>query len=440
MIPLGNNFHRDSFCTQLWMNVVVQPAGEFKICCLANDNTDSGVAKDDNGNVMHILTHSFLDAVNSVAFRRHRLELSNNIQPEKCRNCYQIEKANGRSIRQARNDFHLSDPKIITVNNATSVTSNDGSTTLLPIALDLRLGNLCNYKCVMCSPKYSSSWESEWEAATGRTDANLSIGDDLSVPYQLIKTVKNKIQLKNANSWWESDKWWKHFEEVAHVVRYLHFTGGEPLLVPAHREVLERLIARGRAHEVELRYHTNLSVVNTPLFNLIKQFKSVSLSVSVDDIDDRYHLIRNPGQFDQLLRNLYKLQKIGIRPVDLNGCIGVSTIYAPFRLVPLSRKLNLSYYWRFLYGPEEQSLIFLPDSAKKEIIDVYESSTIDLGPVNQSVTAFLRMHMNKHNPHFIKRYVQFMNRLDNIRGVSWRETLHDVYDLLQRHCPAAFEN
>lgn len=431
------SYNKESFCTQPWINTVVQPGGEFKVCCLANDGNDSGVAVDDNGVPMHILTHSFADVINSKVFREHRLQLSRNEQPELCKNCYQKEKSvGGFSVRQSYNNLHQIFPEVITPESAKDVTSPDGRIDLLPIALDLRFGNLCNYKCIMCSPKYSSLWEEEWLEATGRRDSNLGVGYTPSKAYYVIKDERNRPKV-DAQRWWETDTWWERFEEVADRVRFIYFTGGEPLLVPMHDEILAHLINRGRADQIMLDYDTNLSVINPKLFELIKQFKKVRMRVSVDETDDRYHIVRNPGNFEQLLKNLDQLKQSGLGPHNINGCIGVSTIYAPFRLQKLANDLGVLYSWRFLYAPEDQSLIFLPDEAKKEIIEVYRENNI--GPVSQSVCGFLEQHMGQHRPDLMKRYVEFMDRLDKLRGTNWKATLPDVYDLLQRHCSYAFQ-
>ena len=50
-------------------------------------------------------------------------------------------------------------------------TQPDGTTEMEPISFDYRLSNLCNFKCRMCGPPLSSTWEAEerkyknWDAA-----------------------------------------------------------------------------------------------------------------------------------------------------------------------------------------------------------------------------------------------------------------------------------
>ena len=44
------------------------------------------------------------------------------------------------------------------------MTNADGTTKAKVVNLDLRFGNLCNQKCIMCSPQHSNLWYSDWVA------------------------------------------------------------------------------------------------------------------------------------------------------------------------------------------------------------------------------------------------------------------------------------
>ena len=113
--------------------------------------------------------------------------------------------------------------------------------------------------------------------------------------------------------WWETDIWWNRFDEISPNLRHLYFTGGEPLLVPAMKECLTRLIDKGYSKDIELRYDTNFSVINSNLFDLWKKFKKIVLCVSIDETYDRYNLIRNPGKFEVLINNLLEARRRNIK-------------------------------------------------------------------------------------------------------------------------------
>ena len=95
------NYNYYSFCPELWNQFEIEANGDYKICCLANNDETGGygMIRDENGNVMNAGTHTAQEALNSPSMRNHRLQLSRNERPTLCRNCYDVEDATyGNSI------------------------------------------------------------------------------------------------------------------------------------------------------------------------------------------------------------------------------------------------------------------------------------------------------------------------------------------------------
>jgi glutamate-1-semialdehyde 2,1-aminomutase len=169
-------FNKESFCSEIWSQIEIDAEGDFKICCLANFDDDFGMALDKDNKVMNIMTHSLEEALNSETHKQHRLLLKDNIKPKRCRSCYDSEDAtrgntvNGRiavdglSKRQRVNGTTHIIPEYVTVDTADQYTASDGTVTSKIINLDIRFGNLCNQKCIMCSPQHSSQWYDDWIA------------------------------------------------------------------------------------------------------------------------------------------------------------------------------------------------------------------------------------------------------------------------------------
>jgi hypothetical protein len=40
----------------------------------------------------------------------------------------------------------------------------------------------------------------------------------------------------------------------------------------------------------------------------------------------------------------------------------------------------------------------------------------------------------------VHKFVWVMDQLDDLRGLNWKKTLPDVYELLKKHCPETIEN
>jgi hypothetical protein len=126
------------------------------------EKNEPGVCVDDSGNVMNVLTHSIDEAINSKYHKEVRLAQLQNSRYEMCKTCWDREDANNRyhlpqnSVRIYKSFYQLHDVDgVIKLDDASALIKEDGSIDNTPISLDLRFTNVCNMKCIMCSPQYS---------------------------------------------------------------------------------------------------------------------------------------------------------------------------------------------------------------------------------------------------------------------------------------------
>ena len=253
-------FNLDSFCPEAWSQVEIDAEGDFKLCCLANYDKDFGMAIGPDGKVMNVMTHSIQEAMNSETHKAHRLQMSRNEKPRRCRNCFDSEEATkglagfegkskyGISKRQrVLNNTARVNKDYINVYTAHDVTNPDGTINKPKIVnLDLRFGNLCNQKCIMCSPQHSNQWYDDW-IKIGYGDPQYNRGKGVykkgqAKEFEFFKDEHGRTKMKGIDPWWESDRWWKMFDEIAPDLKYIYFTGGEPLIVPQMQECLDKLI------------------------------------------------------------------------------------------------------------------------------------------------------------------------------------------------------
>jgi hypothetical protein len=364
---------------------------------------------------MNILTHTFEQAINSKTHREHRLMLSRNEKPVKCTSCYDSEEATGKPTSKRQRVIRMTAPHIseyATVDTAASLTAADGSIKQNIVNLDLRFGNLCNQKCIMCGPEYSSAWYSDWLDIKPH---NKFYPSDFK-SYEILKDDHGRAY-SNFSNWWESDIWWTKFDEIAHQIRYIYFTGGEPFLVPAMQEILDRLIAK--------------------VIDRLKKFKRIILCVSIDDTEDRYELIRFPGNYKKFLNNIELLKSKQIEIQFLTTCIGIATPYTVLRVDKLAKELGINRKYRFLEGPLWLDIRQYPKNAKLEIIEKYQEAMKEPGDHTwtNAVVNLLTKYLDQSDDVHLQEFIRVMNILDRNRGTNWKSTLDDVYDLLTRHAP-----
>lgn len=443
------SYNLESFCPEPWSQLEIDAEGDFKLCCLANYADDNGMALDKDNNVMNIMTHSFDQAINSETHKQHRLELSKNIKVKRCRNCYISEEATyrknynfpeGQSKRQGIL-VHTAKaiPEYATVDTVAAITNSDGSISNPKIVnLDLRFGNLCNYKCIMCTPEFSSLWYEDWHSINQANEQDhVVVEKGRYKKYIIEQDQRGKFHMPEMKKWWESPTWWDKFETIANDLRFIYLTGGEPLLVPALQECLDRLIHRDLAKDITIKFDTNCSVLNPKVIEKLKQFKEVYFCVSVDEVgQDRYHVIRNPGDYNRLVENMKFLLSNKFRIRWISSCIGTATPYAVIRVLELADELKVDSFFRFLEGPLWLDIRNYPASAKKEIIDNLQPYTKKRS-WNRWVGAeihVLEKFMNYENQHRIQKFVDNMNILDTRRNIDWKKSLPDVYELIKNHC------
>ena len=435
-------FNVESFCPELYNAIEIDEQGDFKICCLANSDANFGVAMTEDGVKMNIMTHSIYEAINSKTHKDHRLLLKDNIKPERCKTCYQEEAAKSLTTKRLVN---LSRMYYVKADQAHLYTKNDGSLTHLSKIkmLSLRFGNICNFKCIMCSPKHSHLWADDHVELYGTTKFNK--GNSI---YKILLNSNGKYDAKSF-PWWETDQWWKKFDEVIPTLSSMYFTGGEPFLIPAMGECLDRLIEAGVSKNITLQYDSNMSVINDNIIQKFEKFRGVTIAASVDDTEERFELIRNPGKYDVVLNNIknilsMKEKKHNIRiNKTITSCIGVASPYVTSRIIPLAEKLNCETFFRYLEGPNWLSLKYMSPGSKiqmiRELTSMKNSSSNDLTKnIYQTQINFLQTFMNSYDPKIIRQFVINMDKLDKLRNHDWKKTLPDVYELLYKYSPEVF--
>jgi organic radical activating enzyme len=433
-------FTKETFCSLPWSSIMIMASGDYKICCFSGKDEmddrgmskDHGMAYDENGNVMNVLTHSIKEALNSKYHKEVRLSQSNGERNPICQVCWDRDDANAargqppNSLRVKRSFGQFMEMDgAITLNKVNFYAKKDGSIDEPPISLDLRFTNKCNMKCIMCSSRYSSLWYEDELKLYGNEYTTLG-----SKQYKIYK--ENGVYKSDTPVWHDSPIWWDRFDEIKHRVKHIYVTGGEPFIIKGHDILLDKLIDSGLAKDVTMEYDTNLTVINDKILDKLKQFKKVMLFVSCDDIGDRFELIRYPGKFELMTKNLEKLRERNIQVSHISSCVGLYSIFSPIRVEDYFSGMGYkNFSFRFL-RTDPYNIAYLPDRMKKEIINIYEKSNLS-DRWKGFVCGYLENNMNKYEDKsndYVAKFIKHMNNLDNIRHTDWKKTFPDVVKIL----------
>ena len=250
----------ETFCILPWTHIATWTDGSALLCCVAQNSHKLNFNKDSVDTIW-----------NSEHFKDARVKMLKGEKVSACEHCYKEESAGIRSHRINENvlwENKLGEDRIAEL---ISATKKDGTLTENFITLDLRLGNTCNLQCVMCRPQDSSMWLSNAK----------KLKDILETDAKWDWEHKSNIDT-NQFEWYKKEKLWKDFEPMFSTIRHLIFAGGEPLLIKEHLQLIKNLVKFGYSKNIELRYHTNGTIISEEIVNLWKEFKFVEVMASID--------------------------------------------------------------------------------------------------------------------------------------------------------------
>lgn len=433
------------FCKTVWNGLHILPDGYIRLCSLGTNSKpelDMQRARDKHGNIMHILTHSIEEIMNSDKHREVRslnIESPNSWSPHCacCENREVITNFNRDHPNRSRRIYlmKIEDDNVVNENNYQNKADQNGTINWYPSSLDIRFGNLCNQKCVMCNPTFSNQWYEEYVDYYKKNE--FGQGKQIAI----VKDQKSNKWIEPLElKWFENPIWWKKFDEMIPHLKHIYITGGEPMITPAHDEMLDRLISADQAKNIWLEYDSNCSAINHKITNRWKNFKSVHIRGSMDGINEQYELIRFPGNWNKFKENVHKLKQIEkesnkqIRLVSLTSCFQIPTMYSVIESEEWCRSIDVDFHLRFLEGPEKLSVASLSDNSKNELIRYY-TENIDKSSKANLIISYLKNHLgNKfYKPSQVNEFVRFMNYLDNSRNTNWKKIFPEVLKLLEKN-------
>jgi organic radical activating enzyme len=311
---------------------------------------------DNAGNKFELATANFADIQNSDHMQELREEFLAGQKPKTCRKCWNEE----RSGRTSKRMHTLDRLKHV-------LTDESWSSDAKPLMfLDLKLGNICNLKCRICGSWSSSQFASEEISWLPREEQKSS----------------HAYQMLRAGAWpKENDQFWSEIDSVLSDIRYIEFTGGEPFMIDQHFDMLQGIVDRGIAHQVEIHYNTNGTHYPERGENIWKHFKTVEIAFSIDDVGARFEYQRTNADWAVVLDNITSFQYLKDQMPNLQlQCCSTVNVFNVRYLDELAQWLALQrfdfVYWNMMHDAWYFSIATLPDSAKTQIITHLESADV----------------------------------------------------------------
>ena len=346
------NIPHPKFCVLPWISLEASPIGTVRPCCLADDEI-----LDNTGKKFELSTADFRDIQNSNHMRGLREEFLAGEKPQTCRKCWSEERA-GRTSKRMH-----------TLDRLKHMGISDGWTTdAKPLMfLDLKLGNICNLKCRICGSWSSSQFASEEIAVLPREEQKKS----------------HAYTMLRAGAWpRDNPQFWDQIDTVLNDIRYIEFTGGEPFMIEEHFRMLQGIVDRGIAHQVEIHYNTNGTQYPENAESIWRHFKTVEIAFSLDDVGDRFEYQRTNAVWADVCANLDRFRDLKeIHPnIELQVCTTVNIFNVRYlkdiaQWLEHNRESFTFVYWNMMHDAWYFSIACLPDDAKKAISEYLDSAT-----------------------------------------------------------------
>jgi hypothetical protein len=356
-------------------------------CCLADDEI-----VDDSGQKFKLGTTNFQSIQNSNHMHDLRAQFLAGEKPQTCRKCWNEERA-GRASKRIHTLDRLKH----------MLPDQDWTTDAKPLMfLDLKLGNICNLKCRICG-----SWSSSQFAA-----------EEISFMPRAEQKSSHAYKMLRAGAWpKENEHFWQQIDSVLEDIRYIEFTGGEPFMIDQHFDMLQGIVDRGIAGQVEIHYNTNGTLFPDRGPDIWRHFKTVEVAFSVDDIGPRFEYQRSNASWGTVKENIskFRIMREHMPNLQLQCCTTVNVFNVRY-LDEVALWIALQdfdfVYWNMMHDAWYFSISRLPVTAKQLIADYL---------ANCNVPEQFRAEFD--------RIIDFMNNGESLDG---EETITQIQKLDQR--------
>ena len=387
MIP-----NKNTFCIAPFKHASINNTGKLKICCNSSETATVDYSESDSW-------------FNSSTLNNLRKNLISGIKDKICQKCWDMEHKGHKSLRQDYNrhigkilakhwdkNFDKRNIKLWNVLNKIDFKNVD--------SFDLKLGNLCNLKCIMCGPKLSTQLYAE-----AKLNPSLEQFYTKMVPPQ---------------TWPESKKFKEWIKTNTVDSMHIKFTGGEPMMNPWLMDVLANIPDTQKSKCI-LHFTTNLTILNQSLLEMFSKFKEVWISISVEGIGATLEYARYGHKWIDLKSNIEILRNFGMNKkifLEINHVIQASTILGVFDLAKYFDQYKIDICPIALTDPKCFTLQSIKTKYK---LDLMQKCKLYNGH-NKNFINFIEKHLEEnltYDTNLAKQCVYRLKTFDKVRKNSF---------------------
>lgn len=345
-----------------------------------------------------------------------------------CAYCRQQEESGGISDRQfqlmEQHDSKLTPPEL---------RENPLSKNVTPTMLEIYFRNVCNQKCIYCTPGESNLWEQEIK----------QYGD--------ISNLNPRLKIKNTRSSLSADDYgralsnmWKYLDEIYIHLRRFGVVGGEPFLQQKEMDQSIDFWAEHPNPDLVFYVISNLNLPEKVMTRYYERFRwlienskvwKVQITASLDGWGKEQEYTRFGLDLLNWQRNFENLVQQSWPTVSINSAVSALTIHT---MPVLMEKIN---YWNKIRPIGTEPIIYSFNTTTNTPEDpiifgagIFEESfdqVLDLMPDETESDRNIKSYMDSIKKKIsvapkqsdkIANLKKYLDELDRRRGTDWRAT------------------
>jgi len=319
--------HPDTFCAVPFTNIRNSNNGEWGTFC---DGIIGGSGQATSDKLSLVWNNEF--------YKQLRLDSINGVKNSNCTQCWRNESTGNFSMRK-------SETACYSTTDILSRMNQDGTMRTSPEVLDIKLGNLCNAKCIMCCQLYSSQHEAEiaqWKKS------------GITLPSALNYIENTFAQGRDYRATGvDVDNF-----DILDSVKLIRIAGGEPMINPKVRTLLNRI----QNINVKIEIITNLSEID---FELLSRFPNLHITGSIDHVDsDKFKFIRFPLDYHQCINNFIKVN----HSKEISFTASIFNILDLDLIFDTFATLDVPVSFNYALEPNYWSVRYLEPDQKEQVI------------------------------------------------------------------------
>ncbi len=358
-------------CVLPFHHLFIGPGGQIKPCCMFNLDLNDRNKYISDGSVFE-----------SELFENIRTNIRNDIPVNGCSRCYQQDTMSGDSYRK----IFLKRYKDMTNVDFTPPEKNE------LVFLEISFSNICNNRCRMCNPDYSTNWYSDAK----------KIG--LHIPVKGI--IETDTVIKNLN---------------LQQLKFIKISGGEPLM---EQDKIIDLLSRCNIENISLFLNTNATLLPSPeLMDMLKKCKSVEVNLSIDAFGNLNDFLRKGSYWSDVEKNL-KWFYANFEKIRIHSTVTIYNSNCYDQLIDYVKEKfpRIQHDFMMVFELDWMRVCNLPEHAKE---NVREKNLVFKEKYKLPITDFILKELNEQGD--VNLFLTMDEKLNIIRNEEWSSCNKELY-------------